>query len=274
MRVQRAAVVLIAALACTACTTTASPGARSTRRVHAPSPAPTTAVPTVPTTTSTTTTTPVSQPATTVPSPGTRTFSVEGAVLTSGSWLSVGLHPTTAPIQLQASAGTPLEVCPAGLDGGLSDSSWPPWFRFPSCMALSSTGAATLPPTDGLTHVAFAVKPKSGAAVVPLTLTVNYTPTDSFVEVIPPAGASQTAMTVTYTPESETTGAQVTPVNSVEPAPGFTLVVSQAGRFLTQPAICDFPSELSCVGSVTPGEPITARLSGPAGPVILNLAWK
>ena len=133
---------------------------------------------------------------------------------------------------------------------------------------------ATLPATDGLTHVAFAVKPISGPAVVPLTLTVNYTPTDSFVEVIPPDGQVQTAMTVTYTPGSETTGAEVTPVNSVNPAPGFTLVVSQAGRSLTQRAICDFPSELSCVGGVTPGEPVTARLSGPAGPVILNLAWK
>ncbi len=271
MRVQRAAVVLIAGLACTACTTSASQSARSTRAVRSPRTAPTTAVSTLPTTT---TTMPVSQPATSIPSPGTRTFSVEGAVLTSGSWLTVGLHPTTTPIQLHASALTPLEVCPAGLDGGLSDTSWPPWFKFPSCVALSSTGAATLPATDGLTHVAFAVKPISGPAVVPLTLTVNYTPTDSFVEVIPPDGQVQTAMTVTYTPGSETTGAQVTPVNSVNPAPGFTLVVSQAGRSLTERAICDFPSELSCVGSVTPGEPVTARLSGPAGPVILNLAWK
>ena len=131
-------------------------------------PAPTTAVPTIPPPPTTTTTTPLSQPTTTVPSPGTRTFSVEGAVLTSGSWLTVGLHPTTTPIQLHASAGTPLEVCPAGLDGGLSDTSWPPWFKFPSCIALSSSGAATLPATDGLTHVAFAVKPISGPASGPV----------------------------------------------------------------------------------------------------------
>ena len=204
----------------------------------------------------------------------TASFSVEGTVLTSGSWLTVGLHPTTAPIQLRASAGTPLEVCLAGLDGGLSDSTWPPWFKFPSCMALSSTGAATLPATDGSTHVAFAVKAMTGPAVVPLTLTVNYTPTDSFVEVIPPGGGSLTAMNVTYTPESETTGAQDTPVNSVNPAPRFTLVVSHARRSLTQSAMCDFSSELPCVGGVTPGEPITARLSGPAGPVVLSVAWK
>src|SRR3954462_4311355 len=50
---------------------------------------------------------------------GERSFSVSGAVLASSDWLTVGLHPTTAPIKVKASGAVPLEVCPAGLDGQL-----------------------------------------------------------------------------------------------------------------------------------------------------------
>lgn len=269
MHVRHAAVVLTAALACTACAQSV-PRARSTQSVGPSHPVTATTVPPIPTTTPTS----APQTATTVPLPATRSFTVSGAVLTSGSWLTVGLHPTTAPVQLTASATTLLEVCPAGLDGGLTDSSWPPWFKFSACLQLSSAGVATLPATDGLTHVAFAIRPVSDVATVALTLTVNYTPTDSFVEVIPPRDGSQTAIAVTYSPGSDTTGALATPVNSIYPAPGYTLVLSQAGRSLSQPAVCDFPSEIACVGGVSPNEPITARLTGPVGSVVLNLAWK
>jgi hypothetical protein len=228
---------------------------------------PTTAVPP-------TTATSPAPPATTIPPIGPRSFVVSGAVLAGGNWLTVGLHPTTAPVQLHASSAAQLEICPAGLDGSLTDSSWPPFFHFPGCVAMPA-GSATLPPTDGNTHVAVAIKTTTVSVPVSLTLTVDYSATDTFVEVIPPSG-EPTSLTVTYTPLSSTTAATVTPVILVTPAPGYTLTISQAGRPLTAEAPCDSPTELeTCVGGVAPGEPAEVHVSGPGSqPVVLSPAWK
>jgi hypothetical protein len=222
-----------------------------------------------------TTTTTAPATATTFPVFGPRSFTVSGVLLSGGNWLTVGLHPTTTPVQLQASGTVPLEVCPAGLDGGLNDSSWPPSFKFESCMDLSSSAPTTLPPTDGAFHVAFAVKEVSAGSLSPLALSVNYSATDSFVEVIPPSTSSHIYMTVSYTPRSATTEASATPINLLTPAPGYSLDVMQSGRALTQAVACDFPTEFtSCLGGVTPGEPVTAQLVGQGEPVVLSLAWK
>ncbi len=200
---------------------------------------------------------------------------MSGVLLSAGNWLTVGLHPTTAPVELQASSTVPLEVCPAGLDGGLNDSSWPPLFKFGSCIDLSSSGPTSLPPTDGGFHVAFAIKELSAGPLSPLALSVNYSATDSFVEVIPPSTSSHSYMTVSYTPRSATTEAGATPINLLTPAPGYSLDVMQNGRALSQTVPCDFPTEYtSCFGGVTPGEPVAAQLVGQGGPVVLSLGWK
>ena len=99
---------------------------------------------------------------------------MSGVLLSGGNWLTVGLHPTTTPVQLHASSTVPLEVCPAGLDGGLNDSSWPPSSKFGSCMDLSSSGPTTLPPTNGGFHVAFAIKELSAGPLTPLAVSVTY----------------------------------------------------------------------------------------------------
>lgn len=192
--------------------------------------------------------------------------------MTGGNWLTVGLHPTTAPVELHASATAQLEVCPAGLDGGLTDSSWPAYFHFPSCIVMAS-GNATLPATNGSFHVAFAVKTISAASPAALTLTVDYAATDTFVQVIPPSSAS-TSLTVTYTPRTSTTAASVSPAGLVTPAPGYTIAISQAGKVLTRPAPCDFPTEApGCVGGVTPGELTDVHISGPGSQVVIYPAW-
>jgi hypothetical protein len=216
----------------------------------------------------TTSTAPASSPPVTFPTIGPRTFAVTGVTLAGGNWLTVGLHPTTAPVELHASATAQLEVCPAGLDGGLIDSSWPSFFKFPSCIPMTS-GVATLPPTDGDTHVAFAIKATTAVAPVALTLTVDYAATDTFVEAIPPSSAS-TSLTLTYTPRTSTTAASVSPAGLVTPAPGYTITISQAGRILSQPAPCDFPTEAQeCVGGVTPGELTEVHIAGPGSQVVL-----
>lgn len=270
MRIARGAVVLVVVFACTSC-------ARAVTRTDASHPV----RPHITTTTQARSTTTTALPAstttttTTFPVFGTRTLTVSGVLLPSGNWLTVGLHPTTTPVQLHASGPAPLEVCPAGLDGGLDDSSWPPELKFQSCINLSPSGNATLPATTGGFHVAFAIKDVSPGPLGPLAVSVTYDATDSFVEVIPPATSSQTSLTVSYTPRSATTGATATPVNLVTPATGYALDVLQAGRALNQMVACDFPTELdSCFGDVTPGQAVSVQLVGQGGPVVLSLAWK
>lgn len=213
---------------------------------------------------------------TTLPPFGTRTFTVSGILLSDGDWLTVGLHPTTAPVEVQASASTPLEVCPAGLDGGLNDSSWPPSFKFPNCEALNAAGTVSLPPTDGGYHVAFAIKAQSASAPLSsLRLTVDYSATDSFVEVIPPQTTSNTYMTVSVTPRGATVAASATSINALTPAAGYSLDLMQPGRALSPAVSCDFPTELtSCFGGVVPGDPVAIQVVGQGPPVVLNLGWK
>ena len=266
MRIERVVVVLVVVLACTSCSAAVT-RAHSTHSVR----------PRITTTTYAKTPTTTALPATTTTFPvfGSRTLTVSGVLLSSGNWLTVGLHPTTTPVQLHASATSPLEVCPAGLDGGLDDSSWPPEFKFQSCIDLSPSGNATLPATTGGNHVSFAIKAISPGPLSPLQLSVTYSATDSFVEVIPPATSSQTYLTVSYTPLSATTGATDTPINLVTPAPGYSLDVMQAGQALNQMVACDFPTELtSCFGDVTPGQAVSVQLVGRGSPVVLSLAWK
>jgi len=265
VRIQRGAIVLVVVLfACSDCT-------QADSEAHSPH----STQPHITTTTHASNTTTNPATATTLPVFGTRTFTVSGVLLSGGNWLTVGLHPTTTPVQLKASGATPLEVCPAGLDGGLDDSSWPPLFKFQSCMHLSPSVMATLPATDGETHVAFAIKEISPGPLSPLQVSVTYNATDSFVEVIPPATTSQMYMTVSYTPLSATTGVTATPINLLTPAHGYSLDVMQDGRALTQMELCDFPTELtSCFGGAIPGQPVAVQLVGRGGPVVLNLAWK
>ncbi len=171
VRIERGAmvlvVVIVVVLTCASCSQSGTNA--DSLRPTVPRTSTTTSAP------STTTTTTIA-PATTTTFPvfGPRSFTVSGVLLSAGNWLTVGLHPTTAPVELQASSTVPLEVCPAGLDGGLNDSSWPPSFKFGSCIDLSSSGPTSLPPTDGGFHVAFAIKELSAGPLSPLALSVNH----------------------------------------------------------------------------------------------------
>ena len=147
---------------------------------------------------------------------GPHHFTVTGVRLPAGTWLTIGLHPTTEPIHVHTTSAVPLEVCPAGLDGEMvQNSSWPPSFRFPSCLATDGSGVATLPITDGSTHVAFAIRPVSTVGEIPMTVRVDYAAADSFVDIIPPVAGVPTDISITYTPRSRTTGTQDDLVGSV-----------------------------------------------------------
>ena len=126
----------------------------------------------------------------------------------------------------------------------------------------------------GVTHVAFAIRGVAMVGDVALTIRVSYSATDSFVGIIPPTSGVRTDLSVTYRPRSGTTGAEVNLVGQVRSAPGYSVAVSQSGRELNKPSICDFGSEIPCVGSVTPSGPVEVHVTGPGTPsVVLSLAW-
>jgi len=231
-----------------------------------------------PLTRTTATTSTVAPSTTTVTAPvyGIRSFTIDGVTVSGTTWLTIGLSPTTVPVALQVTGGALAEVCPAGLDGGLLDSSWPASSGFRGCLRLSPTGAGTLPPAPVATHVAFAVKTVSATAPPgPLAVTVTYSAADSFVEVVPPTTTTNPLVTASYTPSSTTTVAVATPVHGIALAPGYFVNVTQGGPPLTQAVHCDFPTVLTlCLGGIAPGQPVQAQLVGHGGPVVLNLAWK
>src|ERR1700733_6556878 len=231
------------------------------------------------------TTTSIAPPATSAVPPddqsvGPHDFTITGVSVSSTNWLTVELHPTTVAMQLQATSTSPLEVCPAGLDGTVSGngSSWPPGFGFNSCLPLNGSGEATLPPSSGGFHLAFALRPLAPAVNASVTLTVNYSATDTFVAILPPSAEGNVNMTVSYMPDASTTGALVSPAGMADTvrAPGIAVGVTQGGTTLSNPAACDFATELdSCIGGVVPDQPVTVNVSGPGtSKVELALAWE
>jgi hypothetical protein len=135
-------------------------------------------------------------------------------------------------------------------------------------------GHATLPPTDGATHIAFAIKAVKNTGSTGLSLTMSYAPADGFVEVIPPKGTS-THLSISYTPRSSSTSATVSPAGLVTPAPGYSVNISQMGRRVNHVEPCDFPTEAAeCVGPVNPGQPILVHVAGPGSTVVIYPSWK
>ncbi|HEX4217647.1 MAG TPA: hypothetical protein VHZ02_04725 [Acidimicrobiales bacterium] len=109
-------------------------------------------------------------------------------------------------------------------------------------------------------------------------MTVDYSPVDTFVEVLPPVAVGTQNLMVTYVPGTATIGLAVSPLGlaASSAAPGFVATPTQADRVLGGTSVCDFPTELdSCVGGVVPQEPVSVDVTGPgASKVAVFLAWK
>jgi hypothetical protein len=137
---------------------------------------------------------------------------------------------------------------------------------------------ATLPPSSGGFHLAFAVRPVDSAAIASVTLKVNYSATDTFVAILPPSAEANVTMTVTYVPLTSTTKATVSPAGMADTvrAPEFSVAVTQGAVTLISPTACDFATEAdSCLGGVVPNQPVSVNVSGPGtSKVELALAWQ
>ena len=149
----------------------------------------------------------------------TRTVVVGSLALDAGEVLTLALHPSAAPIQLQARAGLELEACPGLLDGGVpapGASSWPSWTGFHACLDFGSDGSLTLPSTGVDTfHLAFLVQGRDAGRAHVARLEITYTPGDGYFEVLPPPidpGARGPRVSVTPA-ASMTVGAQAYGIN-------------------------------------------------------------
>ena len=154
-------------------------------------------------------------------------------------------------------------MCPASVDGaiGYANSSWPKWFHFRSCERLDSTGAVTLPVTDGRVHVAFAIQAVDGGASGPFDVTVSYAAEDAFVLVVPPVVSAAHAV-VAFFPQTRTVGAQPYAMPGFGVASNVTLQIDEQHGPVTKVTDCDFGSEIGCVGAVTPNRPVTVTING------------
>ena len=203
---------------------------------------------------------------------GYRQLSI-GTSLSKGGWLTVELHPTTAPVHLSIKPVQVSQICPATLAGQIgTSSSWPARFHFSGCIPLDRAGQVSLPPTDGRTHVAFALRATTSQKLS-VDLVVSYTAEDSFVGVVAPGRPGTETVTVSYFPSTSTTGVLVTSTDGSSTPGADPVTVSQAGRGITTPDSCDFPSEFDCMGPVTPRVAISVRLTPQVSPVLLLLSW-
>jgi hypothetical protein len=209
-------------------------------------------------------------------SAGQRTFQIHQVRLVAGTWLTIGLHPGVAPVQVRVVPGQPIELCPASLDGvvNATSGSWPPQFHFRTCRKVDGAGRGQLPATDGDTHVAFAVRALDAGRGRVVDVFVGYDAKDSFVEIIPPH-ASLAQGSVTFTPHSATAGAHVYTLPDYGSSPDGAVTMFQHGRYLRTATKCDFGSEIECVGGVTPNEPVTVVFGGRTsnGTLALFIAW-
>jgi hypothetical protein len=153
--------------------------------------------------------------------------SISGADLSISAGVTVGLHPTSIPVEV-TSSGVALQACPATVDVG---DDWP-FGQFSSCLHQAPT-ASSLPATDGTFHVGFEIRGITSAAS-DTTVTINYHATDSYFEVVPPVTPSPTEMTLTIVPNSLTVGVSIFPVGAADnlPAPGFEAAGTQNGQSL------------------------------------------
>ena len=101
----------------------------------------------------------------------------------------------------------------------------------------------------------------SSAPTVNASVTIRSTtapPDIAFVAILPPSAEGNVNMTVSYMPETSTTGALVSPAGMADTvrAPGIAVGVTQGGTTLSNPAACDFlATELdSCIGGVVPDQ--------------------
>ena len=119
-----------------------------------------------------------------------RTAVVGALVLGEDQVMTVALHPTTAPIELHASTGSRLEVCPGLLNGGVAvpgNSSWPSWTGFVDCLPFADDGSVTLPSTGNDSfHLAFLVRRAESRPTNVRRLEITYVAGDGYFEILPP----------------------------------------------------------------------------------------
>jgi hypothetical protein len=203
---------------------------------------------------------------------GTRTFEISGVWFRGNGALLVGLHPDSRPVRVRVLPASAIELCPASLDGRIG-AAGTPWrgFGFASCKQPDSLGVATLPPTNGYSHVVFALRASASRRI---NISVSYSAVDSFVMVTPPRG---TGLDVTFTPRMAFVGAHAFVIPGFGPATSAKIIVSQGG--VSAAAIagdCNFASEIECTAKVTPNTATIAGMTAPSEAnltVALYVAW-
>lgn len=201
-------------------------------------------------------------------------FSLQHVPLAAGDGVSMGMHPSPAPITLRATATTPLAVC-HDLDPnrGGTGLGWAPGHPFNGCHALLPGRWVQLPSTDSSAdHVAFRVIAQRAGTIS--SLEVSYQRIDAFL-IVEAGKSALTSASVMFTPTGRSVAASVyglTP-NSEDQntGPAGVVSVSQAGSGKQQTGPCTFPTEANiCFIGLRTGLPAAVQvLHSPATPWLL-----
>jgi hypothetical protein len=196
-----------------------------------------------------------------------RTFRIR-VILESRAAVAIGLHPNAEPIRVGLLPPRPAELCGASVADGTVD-------ERKSCVAFDAAGRASVPPTNGGTHIAFAVRLRSDRAVR-VDLTVTYAAEDPFVLVVPPT-ARFSGTAVDFIPRTVTAGANAYLLPGYRPAPTVAVTMKQAGRGIHDPRPCDFPAEIDCLGRVGANRQTEISMAGRdtgGGRPALYIVWQ
>ena len=204
------------------------------------------------------------------PTPGT-SLSLQQMPLAAGDGVSIGMHPSAAPITLRATASMPLAVC-SDLDpdhGGLGGG-WPPGHALKGCHRLTLGRWVQLPSSDTSTfHVAFRITAQRAGTIS--SLKVSYQRIDAFL-IVEAATTTLRPMSVTFIPKGTTLAAGVAGVTAASGGHvAGEVTVDQAGSAKQHTGTCTFSTEAAvCFLGLTSGLPVTVRaLHAPAKPWLL-----
>ena len=205
------------------------------------------------------------------PTPGV-TVALDNLPLAAGDGVSIGLHPTEAPITFRATASMPLTVCPDGNSDVETGLSWP-LRQFTECFLVRQNEWVQMPSSHTNTfHIGFRIGAARSGTI--RSLMISYQRVDAFFDVITNS-ASMTAMTTTFTPAGNSAAATIY-YNNNQTGPPNAVALTQAGRARAATGACTFLTEATtCFRGLSAGQPATVRvLHAPdARAVALGLAW-
>lgn len=189
--------------------------------------------------------------------------------LQSSAGVVLGVHPLDSPLTFTATGDARFEVCPSDYLGNTDPtaSSWNRAAGFVTCRSNAETPAVEVPAAGSEAHRWVVVRPTEPSQRT-TELQLAYTTADGFFQVS--SLEASTGVTVSFAPATGTFGVLATDIDGTSAEGSPTAGITPAGL---APVECDFPSEVTCVGPITPGALAMVQLSAQRGGDGVFISW-